>query len=204
MPTKPRLLGKSCASCAFQEAGQLNLGFVPSLLTAAQRHFLSTTKPEEELYDLQADPHETHNLATDPTHTADLQRLRDALAHWHAEYPDLGLIPNDLLQTWRPDGQFSQTAPPELTVEAGQVTATCSTEGAVIGWTAVPPAPRTAENSDFLKNFGNAVGKSERDGRSWQLYTGAIGVGNGRTPLVPRQSPWLFRQRRSNIAKRKP
>ena len=172
---------KELRQLRFQEAGQLNLGFAPSLLTPAQRQFMNSTKPEEELYDLQADPHETNNLAADPTYAADLQRLRDALAQWHADFPDLGLIPeNDLLQQWRPDGRFSQTAPPELKIAAGKVTASCPTEGAVIGWTAVPPQPQAAEDSEFLKNFGNAVGNPEGDGRSWQIYTGPIAVENGR------------------------
>jgi uncharacterized sulfatase len=166
----------------FQEAGQLNMGLLPNLLTPAQRHFMNTTKPEEELYDLLADPHETNNLAADTAYAADLQRLRDALDRWQEAYPDLGRIPEtELLQRWRPDGAFRKTEKPDVKIEAGMVVAACATEGASIGWTAVPPPPKSAEDNNFLANFGNAVGNPEVDGRSWQLYTGPFEAMNGRT-----------------------
>jgi uncharacterized sulfatase len=167
----------------FQEAGQLNMGLIPNLLTPAQRHFMNTTKPEEELYDLLADPHETNNLAIDPAYAEDLQRLRDALDRWQEEYPDLGMIPEtDLLQRWRPDGAFRKTEKPAVKIEAGMVVAACTTEGASIGWTAVPPQPEpeSTANNPFAA-FGKAVGNPEIDGRSWQLYTGPFEVVNGRT-----------------------
>ena len=166
----------------FQEADQLNQGFLPNLLTPAQRHFMNTTKPNEELYDLLADPYETNNLADDPTYAADLQRLRDALEQWEEEYPDLGLIPEaDLLQRWRPDGEFSKTEQPDVKIKAGMVVATCATEGAVISWTAVPPNAQPANANNPFAAMGRAVGNPEIDGRSWQLYTEPFVVPNGRT-----------------------
>jgi N-sulfoglucosamine sulfohydrolase len=44
--------------------------------------------PVFELYDLQNDPHELHNLATDPAHRPQLQRLHTALQSWHAATKD--------------------------------------------------------------------------------------------------------------------
>jgi N-sulfoglucosamine sulfohydrolase len=41
-------------------------------LNDVQRFFFSPTKPVEELYDTQIDPHETRNLANDPAVSADL------------------------------------------------------------------------------------------------------------------------------------
>ena len=50
-------------------------------------------KPAEELYDLDADPHNVADLSGDPAHAAALGRLRAALdAHIHATR-DLGLLP---------------------------------------------------------------------------------------------------------------
>jgi arylsulfatase A-like enzyme len=64
-------------------------------LTPAQRVLTAPTMPPEELYDLQADPHEIRNLATsrDPGHRAALVRLRDVLGRWIEETGDLGRIP---------------------------------------------------------------------------------------------------------------
>jgi arylsulfatase A-like enzyme len=51
------------------------------------------TKPSEELYDLQEDPHEVRNLADAPEHEAVLQRMREALRQWQLEIRDVGLLP---------------------------------------------------------------------------------------------------------------
>jgi len=45
-------------------------------LNAAQALFASAEKPIEELFDVQADPDEVHNLAKDPTHKKTLAELR--------------------------------------------------------------------------------------------------------------------------------
>jgi arylsulfatase A-like enzyme len=55
--------------------------------------FLAPSKPIEELYDIDADPHEMHNLAADPAHRETLARLRQAHLDWVLETRDLGLIP---------------------------------------------------------------------------------------------------------------
>ncbi len=55
--------------------------------------FTSDTKPVEELYDLEADPHELHNLATNPQHLERLETMRTACLTWQADVGDLGLIP---------------------------------------------------------------------------------------------------------------
>jgi uncharacterized sulfatase len=165
----------------FKEADQLNVGLAPTILTPAQRHFLATTKPAEELYDLLADPHETVNLAADPAYAADLQRLRDALDGWQRDYPDLGLLPElELLQRWRPDGEFKITATPDVRFEDGRVVAACATEGAVIGWTADPPHPAAEAAAPHpMAAMGRAVGNPEMDGRAWKVYAGPIPAPHG-------------------------
>lgn len=57
-------------------------------LTDAQRNPYNIPRPEEELYDVEADPHELHNLADSPQHAAVLQRMRRALDDWQAETAD--------------------------------------------------------------------------------------------------------------------
>ena len=58
----------------------------------AARYF--QTKPLEELYDNQADPHQIHNLAADPKHKAVLERMRAACHAWMRRTGDLGLLPD--------------------------------------------------------------------------------------------------------------
>ncbi|QDU56021.1 sulfatase family protein [Aeoliella mucimassa] len=48
-------------------------------------------RPAEELYDLESDPLETHNLADDPGYTEIKQRLRAALDEWMHQQGDQGL-----------------------------------------------------------------------------------------------------------------
>jgi len=64
-------------------------------LTPAQEFLCQPRMPDEELYDLQTDPHEIHNLAdsTNPEHQAELQNLRAVLEKWIEESNDQGRYP---------------------------------------------------------------------------------------------------------------
>ncbi|MHB1559388.1 MAG: sulfatase family protein [Isosphaeraceae bacterium] len=57
-------------------------------LTPAQRACFISSRPREELYDLNADPHELVNLAGDPRFAEDLARMRKALETWEKETVD--------------------------------------------------------------------------------------------------------------------
>lgn len=63
-------------------------------LTPAQRALTAPTMPAEELYDLENDPHEIHNLAASggPKDQAVLARLRDVLTKWIEETNDQGRV----------------------------------------------------------------------------------------------------------------
>lgn len=61
-----------------------------------QRYFLP--KPVEELYDVKNDPHNIHNLATDPAYASKLEELRSACYNWMIQIHDTGLIPESELQ----------------------------------------------------------------------------------------------------------
>ncbi|WP_435018738.1 sulfatase family protein [Tundrisphaera sp. TA3] len=64
-------------------------------LTPAQKFLAAPTMPPEELYDLETDPDEIHNLvdSDDPAHKAALERLRGALASWIEATDDQGRTP---------------------------------------------------------------------------------------------------------------
>ncbi len=66
-------------------------------LPEAARLFMSDTKPIEELYDVQRDPHELSNLAEVPDYARILEDMRAAHERWAVETRDVGLIPEPLV-----------------------------------------------------------------------------------------------------------
>ena len=74
---------------ALHEKGELN---------ALQARPFQPTRPPEELYDLEADPHETQNLAALPEHERTLEDLRAVHVEWMKTTRDMGLIPEPILE----------------------------------------------------------------------------------------------------------
>ena len=62
-------------------------------LNPTQMAFFARTKPQEELYDTQADPYEVTNLAASPDHQKTLAAMRAALDKWVVDTNDLGAVP---------------------------------------------------------------------------------------------------------------
>ncbi|MDE0635498.1 MAG: sulfatase [Candidatus Poribacteria bacterium] len=62
-------------------------------LSEAQQHFLQQTRPAEELYDLQTDPHEVNNLADDKRFDAVRNDLNRKLDAWIEATGDMGETP---------------------------------------------------------------------------------------------------------------
>ena len=62
------------------------------ILQEMDPHALGGKPPLIELYDLQSDPDELHNLAADPAQRPDLERLFAALKQWHADTEDNTMI----------------------------------------------------------------------------------------------------------------
>jgi hypothetical protein len=137
-------------------------------LNDVQRFFFSPTKPVEELYDTQTDPHETRNLANDPQYQPILDKMRTELFRWMKETGDVGLIPEpELEEMMRPNGKWQKTAKPHLIVlEQTESNATvelrCLTEGTSIAYRI------------------DADGKQGR----WQLYTKPVTVHKGETLIA--------------------
>ncbi|WP_395731345.1 sulfatase [Prosthecobacter sp.] len=62
------------------------------ILQEMDPHALGGKPPLIELYDLQSDPDELHNLAADPAQRQHLERLYAALRQWHADTQDNAMI----------------------------------------------------------------------------------------------------------------
>ncbi len=67
-------------------------------LNDVQAFLCAPRQPEEQLFDLEADPHEIRNLASssDPVHAATLRRLRAALEDWIVRTDDQGRFPEKM------------------------------------------------------------------------------------------------------------
>ena len=134
-------------------------------LEGPQKTFFAETKPVEELYDTDIDPHEINNLAGAPGHQETLKRLRAEHERWRKDTNDLGLISEpELMERMRPGGEYEITAAPVIE-PAGEarhapldVKLTCATEGASIAYTA-----------DAGKN------------PHWLLYSGEVRLTRGAT-----------------------
>ena len=69
--------------------------FTKGALTDEQARFWGKERPAEELYDLNKDPHELHNLADDPASQQQLLRMRNQLNEWIKKSGDKGQYPED-------------------------------------------------------------------------------------------------------------
>lgn len=72
--------------------------FAENKLNELQGRFYNTTRPAEELYDLENDPFEINNLALNPDYKSKLEELSSVLYDWMDETKDPGLIPEPYLE----------------------------------------------------------------------------------------------------------
>lgn len=79
-------------------------------LDAAQMAFAGPTRPAEELYDCEGDPHQVRNLAGDPKRAGELDRMRASYRDWAMDFRDLGLIPEEVAAEEAGDGSQREWA----------------------------------------------------------------------------------------------
>ena len=137
MPDKPHLIQSAYRDRipmmrdihALRESGKAS---------AEQWQIVSDTKPAEEFYDTQSDPHEVKNVIDLPEHAERIRTMRGALDAWMQQTGDLGLIrPESRMvseKLWPPSGEQPQTATPRATLNDGLLTIECETQGASIGY----------------------------------------------------------------------
>ncbi len=142
-------------------------------LNADQWQWAAQTKPLEELYDIEADPDEVNNLASDPSHLAQLAKMREALEQWEHEIRDPLATPEMKVlksQVWPPDGEQPSTSQPEVSSRpaggnAWRITINCATEGASIGY-------------------------REKDSGPWSIYTGPFETEAEKVEVVAHRIGW--------------
>lgn len=111
---------------SLQKAGKLNV---------KQGLWLSAIKPEEELYDLQKDPYELHNLAGNKDLQDTLATYRKILNNWIMDTKDLGQFPEkELIDNWLVNGKQPQLPPLEMEEKNDSVHLISKKSDATIVW----------------------------------------------------------------------
>jgi uncharacterized sulfatase len=126
-------------------------------LTPEQSVFWSPSRPFEELYDLEADPDEVHNLASSREHRRELERLREVLDAHLAGSVDLGFMPEaEMLERSRADSPWQAGRDPSRydfeQVHAAAKRAAADESGAV------GELRRLLESDDALLRYWGATG----------------------------------------------
>lgn len=95
LPQRPYL-----QPCAYKDAKAILIAMRQwhdeGRLNPMQEAMFADQRPEEELYDVHADPHQIHNLAGDPMHSQTLAELRERLNQWMVETNDQGRTPESV------------------------------------------------------------------------------------------------------------
>ncbi len=136
-----------------RDAGELN---------EVQSQWFRETKPNEELFDTQSDPHEIKDISKDPRYADKLAELSAECDRWVNSFWDTGLIPeSELMAKIWPDGTQPITADPVVQQEKDQVRISSATKGASIGYKiwegAEEPESWMVYNGPFLRTEGSSV-----------------------------------------------
>lgn len=123
-------------------------------LDSIQALWFRPGKPDEELFDLLADPHEIHNLADDPAYRDIKVRLSRALDEWIEMTGDPLTLPEPELvkKLWPPDGIQPVTADVAFDPSGAGLMLVSETKGASIAY-----------------QVNQAMG-----GEHWELYKGPL------------------------------
>jgi arylsulfatase A-like enzyme len=130
-------------------------------LPALAQQFSLGSKPAEELYDLDHDPHEVHNLAGEPQHQERLQAMRRQCLRWQKEIRDIGLVPEAEIEIRERsiDSRF------DILRQAG---------GEVMVERLVEAAARASQGPEAIPELLNDLRDEDAAIRAW----GATGLGN--------------------------
>ena len=137
-------------------------------LTGPAALWMRSSRPAEELYDTQADPHQVRDLSADPAHKATLERMRGAVVTWMRDAADQGLINEaEMIQRMWPRGVQPETAQPYILPRRS--TAAPTREKAIL-------LPEAMEVVIYVPTQGASIAYTNDPGPTprWRLYTGPI------------------------------
>lgn len=104
-------------------------------LNKEQALWFREKKPNEELFDIQNDPYELHDLSQDPSYKLTLEEMRRACENWIDDINDTGLIPEEeLIAKIHPLGIQPQTEAVQVKKRNNSIELLSNTTGASIGY----------------------------------------------------------------------
>ena len=139
-------------------------------LTGPAALWMRTSRPAEELYDTQADPHQIKNLAAEPAVKPSLERMRAAVTEWMSRAMDQGLVNEpEMIQRMWPGGVQPDTAQPYIVPR--RETADVSRRPSLA-------VEFPTEVNIYVPTQGASIGYTTDDGPNprWRLYTGPIRI----------------------------
>ena len=93
------------------------------------------SKPEEELFDIENDPHELNNIANNPQYTEELTAMREECISWMNVIDDKGLIEEkELIESFYPNRKARQTELPIIEISEKNVSVNEVTDGSRLGY----------------------------------------------------------------------
>ena len=109
--------------------------FAAGKLNAAQR-FWFESRPAEELYELDSDPHEINNLADSAEQVATLARMRRALLDWRGAIGDFSETEElEMAKNFWPNGEQPVTKTPQILINnVGTASIVPSAENDSVGY----------------------------------------------------------------------
>ncbi|MBS1599949.1 MAG: sulfatase [Bacteroidetes bacterium] len=139
------------------------------------------TKPVEELYDVEKDPYEIHNLVFDPLYADKLKELRSAFQEWNKLVGDMAATPEAQMikKMWNGSDSVPLTATPTIEKVKGGVKILCDTKGASIGYRIVKKDGPISKETHVIQSwdFGILYGVSKNGNQvgvapAWNVYGG--------------------------------
>jgi hypothetical protein len=146
-------------------------------LTGPPARWMRTRRPPEELYDVQRDPYQIHDLAGAQAQRPVLERMRAAVSDWMTRIGDQGLVNEpEMIQRMWPGGVQPVTAAPYIVPRRDATRPERRDTIALDGPTEV---------AIYVPTQGASVGYTTDPGpdAKWRLYTGPILV---REPMTLR------------------
>jgi len=169
---------------------RLSIPMMQEFLVLRDKHKLDSfqmawfrNKPVEELYDLQYDPDELHNLVKNPEYKFKLAELRIAFKNWNKTMGDMGAIPEKemIRQMWNGNKDAPQTDTPRFLLSDQGISLSCKTTGASIGYRVIKNGEHPQRDSAIITTWDYGLifnrvknGQSEIISPSWNIYNGEL------------------------------